>query len=578
MIWRYIVLVGGDGRQQAHAEQNVLLHGLGLECRFSQGAARLFVSRETPTLSIPGHGVVIGQLFTADGQPVTTAQLSTQIRDVAELEKYLLDNYWGEYILLLASGTDGHLVRILRDPSGGIPCVFSIHGETGFITSSISLAVRLNLYRKEIDWEYISHGLTFPYLRTMSTGFSEISELLPGCSLHVDEISATTHSTWSPWKFVAPEHRQTDADEAAASVRRSVATAVKSWAEADGDILLELSGGLDSSIVAACLRGVNARTTCCTVVTPLPGENEQRYAEQMAAVIGVKLHSLETSFEDARFDFAPPEDSTVPGMGILHVVTDDVMAKAGDMHGVSSFFSGAGGDTIFCYLRGTAPAVDAYKERGVSAGLAAIRNLSVLHQCTPWKAGRLALKKLLQSPKDPWKIDNSFLMPSVVPDTFESHPWFVGPMDALPGDRQKIVDLVGTQTYRDGMPRGSRKHVRIPLLSQPVMEACLKVPTWMCISDGENRSVARAAFSDVLPRDILRRKSKGSYLNYSGAVYKQNSLKIRDYLLEGQLRSQNMIDPVSLEKFFRREPAPRDYSFLRIFHLCMTENWLRHQI
>ncbi|MDC8640154.1 asparagine synthase C-terminal domain-containing protein, partial [Xanthomonas hortorum pv. hederae] len=121
------------------------------------------------------------------------------------------------------------------------------------------------------------------------------------------------------------------------------------------------------------------------------------------------------------------------------------------------------------------------------------------------------------------------------------------------------------------------KHVRIPLLSQPVMEACLRVPTWMCVSEGKNRSVARAAFADAIPHDVLNRRSKGSYLNFAGVVYKENRVQLRGFLMSGCLRSQGLLDVTALEEFFQRDFPPRDFSFLRIFYLCMFENWLRHQ-
>lgn len=126
-------------------------------------------------------------------------------------------------------------------------------------------------------------------------------------------------------------------------------------------------------------------------------------------------------------------------------------------------------------------------------------------------------------------------------------------------------------------PRSAKRHLRMPLLSQPVVEACLKVPSWMWIAEGRNRAVARDAFADVLPADVLHRRSKGTFTNYSGAVYRRNKSRLREYLLTGQLAKHGLLDIDALRQFFDRGLGQQDDTFMRIFDLCAVENWVRHQ-
>ena len=119
--------------------------------------------------------------------------------------------------------------------------------------------------------------------------------------------------------------------------------------------------------------------------------------------------------------------------------------------------------------------------------------------------------------------------------------------------------------------------MRFPLLSQPVMEACLRAPSWMWIAGGRNRAIARTAFSDVLPPDVLNRQSKASYMSYLGAVYERNKHQIEEFLLSGRLRSQGLLDTRAISTFFSQPLQPGDRTFLRMFDLCMVENWVRHQ-
>ena len=159
----------------------------------------------------------------------------------------------------------------------------------------------------------------------------------------------------------------------------------------------------------------------------------------------------------------------------------------------------------------------------------------------------------------------------------EPHPWFVVPDGTLAGDRERIFDMAGTQVFRDGLARSAKWHLRMPLLSQPVMEACLKTPSWMWIAGGRNRAVARNAFADLLPPEVLYRRSKGSFMNYSGAVYRRSKPLFQKYLLTGQLEGHGLLDSDSLRQFFDRDLAARDDRFMRIFDLCAVENWVRQQ-
>lgn len=547
----------------------------GMQCHLSQNGLQVFVAGDTPTLSIPGHGILIGRLFTRQGQPVV-GELTFDRTDVS-LQKYLLENFWGEYVVVEPKREDEAAIRLLRDPSGGMPCLYSVNSGAGFVTSSVSLVTELGLCNREVDWDFVLHTLAYTYLKSERTGLRGLRELLPGCSLDIESNHTSTRAAWSPWTFVAPDRRHTDLTEASASVRDAVSLAVRAWAEVDRSLLLELSGGLDSSIVAACLRKAEAKTICCTMVAPVPGTDERQYARQVADHLQFELLSAEIDLENAKFNFPPPQDSASPGMGILHYPVDSAISALASNLGTTSLFSGAGGDTIFCYLQGATPAADAFRERGISAGITAILDLSSLHRCTPTRAGRLTLRKLIHGAKPCWRPNYELLDRAIRNIPFDAHPWFDTPVNALPGDQERISDLIGTQSYRDGIARSALWPMRYPLLSQPVMEACLSVPTWMWISGGRNRSVARAAFADALPGSVLNRRSKGTYTRYYAAIYERKRDDMLRFLMGGLLASRGLLDVDELRREAGSVHRPENRLNTRVFDLCMIENWIRHQ-
>ena len=99
----------------------------------------------------------------------------------------------------------------------------------------------------------------------------------------------------------------------------------------------------------------------------------------------------------------------------------------------------------------------------------------------------------------------------------------------------------------------------------------------MWFSDGQNRAIARLAFSDVLPPKILARKSKGTFTAYLGALYRRKMDKMLDLLLDGELQSHNLLDADALRQFAEGELPRGGNSFTRVFQLCTLENWIRRQ-
>ena len=581
MSYRYIVLMdastGAGGQSHASTEiKSALIHA-GLEAYEFCASATLYASRGTPVLKVPGNGFIVGHLFGKDGHRIAEKDFPQSNTTSADFRQHVIKNLWGEYVLLQPPQGDGADFTVMRDPSGGIRCVYHLGSRANFVTSDVSLAIHLGLFEKRIDWNFIPHCLAYPNLKTERSAIQGVGEVLPGCVLHIRGANAASSMAWSPWNFVTCDNRPSSLSDAAADIRHAVSVAVKAWAETDGSILLELSGGLDSSIVAACLPTSSVRVECCNLTTAVPGADERQYAQLMSDRLGVDLRVVQLGFDHAKFEYAPPAYSITPQVWLLQHAADQAIASLGNALGLSSYFSGGGGDSVFGYLTGAAPAADALLDSGLRHGVMAVRDLSRLHQCTFWKAARLTLRKAVRAHKLPIKADQSFLTAAGKASEPARHPWFEVPAGILPGDRERVHELVNTQGFRDGTPRSESRWLRMPLLSQPVVECCLRVPSWMWIAGGRNRSVARSAFSDRLPPEILNRRSKGTFVNYTGAAFRRNKDEIRDFLLAGQLQARGLLQTDALNSIFQQARPVQEATFMRLFELCMVENWVRHQ-
>jgi asparagine synthase (glutamine-hydrolysing) len=580
MRHRYLVLLdrtleGGRPEDEALPHK---LHTLGMLARWCSGAACIYASADTAIIDLPRPGVIIGDLYFRDGLKIQHGRQLPDLPSSAAVRKFILSNCWGEYLLVQPVPGDSQSLEVTRSPSHAceLPCMYSASDIRPFLTSDITLAFDAGLHRRQVDFQNLAHRLIYPEIKLSSTALKGISELLPGHSLSLSQGRSSLDGNWDPWAFVRPEMRYQSLDEATKAVRDSVHTVINSLANHDRAVLVELSGGLDSSIVAACLGSSDADVHCATMMSSLPGADERDYASAVVDPLGFQLLESELKVEDAAFDIELPPQMANPAVGPLQYGLDRLMQASATRAGVHSAFCGAGGDTVFGYLTSAAPAADAFRAAGIRTGVQAIHDLATFHQCTYWKAGRLAFRKLLRGTPT-ITMDHFLVHPDLRTPPLQLHPWMHRPTNTLPGDCQRIYELAGTQVFQGSCLRSLTRPLRMPLLSQPVMEACLRVSSWMWFARGENRAVARRAFADLLPEKVLARRSKGTLTAYLGAVHRRRKREITQFLVDGQLQANGLLDADALLRLEAQDHVKDERTFMRLFHLCILENWVRQQ-
>ncbi len=573
----YLALVDGTPAAEAAMRQDAisLLHELGFVRRFRIGSVALYLMRGTEALALPLGTHLVGELYTSSGCRVRESKGFQRFTTQRQLREHLLESFWGEYVLFQPNEEKQNMATfITRDPSGALSCAYS--DDEGFITSDISLVSRLGLAQAGVDWDFIEHFLSYSHTKIARSGVAGVSELLPGCMLEIAPRRSSTSSVWTPWRFVQETELQRDINTASHFVRKAVSTVVTAMATTDQSLLLQLSGGLDSSIVAACLGDTDACVRTCTVVAPLPGGDERHYAERVSSRVGIPLLHANLDLSEPAIQFKIPARSLRPAVSPLSRAAARAMEPFVNAERINAVYSGGGGDTVFCYLRTASPATDALRRAGWAEAWNSVLNLTKLHRCTAAKATWLAFRKLVDTPHLDPSADRSLLRASRQPP-LGRHPWVPKDDGTLPGNCERIVDLAGTQMFREVTLREDDKRVRMPLLSQPVMEACLRVPSWLWIRGGLDRAVARAAFADALPPEIIQRRSKGNLMGFNAALFQRHKATMRRFLLDGCLSARGIVDADHLNAYLSRTAQPRDRSFLRIFDLCMTENWVRQR-
>lgn len=139
-----------------------------------------------------------------------------------------------------------------------------------------------------------------------------------------------------------------------------------------------------------------------------------------------------------------------------------------------------------------------------------------------------------------------------------------------------IAMLLRIQATVEGFSRYRAGPLVTPLIAQPVVEACLSIPSWLWCQGGRDRAVARAAFQDELPPIILNRRSKGGPDSFCVEVIETHRKSIRTDLTEGLLASHGLLDTSEIYMQLASVQPIKFPDHGRYAQLMETENWVRH--
>jgi asparagine synthase (glutamine-hydrolysing) len=215
--------------------------------------------------------------------------------------------------------------------------------------------------------------------------------------------------------------------------------------------------------------------------------------------------------------------------------------------------------------------IDALAGGSVGKAGRAAADIAARANCTIWDVIASAGRRLVKR-RHPWKEDPSFLLPSARLPTCEPHPWLEG-LAVPPGKREHVKALVHIQHFLDRSP--SAIGFLHPLLAQPLLELCLRIPSWLWVGGGRDRAVARDAFAGLVPSSVLQRRMKGSLQSLLYRSFAQLLPQMRELLLEGELARSAIIDTVAVGAALTGEKWMADAVQLRISEMAALELWLR---
>jgi asparagine synthase (glutamine-hydrolysing) len=545
-----------------------------------------------PHLLDNGCGAVLGVLFDRRHPQLKSARPngffdSKATRAIVRSGgRDLIEKYWGRYIAFLDDSLE-NVRTVLRDPIGDIQCYHAQVGGIHLYFSSIRDFLHLGLQRPTVNWEHLALRVITGDAWADESALNEIECIRPGERVGHNGERIWREYYWHPFIPARLPWTQ-EMDATAAELRATIRSCTSAWASLHTNALHVLSGGLDSSIVLSCLAATPARerVVCLNFRTLDTDSDERSYARLATDRARCELVEIE---REPRVELERIFDCE-PTTGPQHVVmrgleVQPLISLAARERNATAVFSGDGGDIVFFRGWPELAVVDYARHRGIGAGwVRHAYGAALPSQLSVWHLlGNAVRYGTLRRPWDIWKLvfKNYRLVTAEVvrsarKDLDFLNPWNVPVADIPPGKLLHAFGATRPSLFRNPLTTtGPQLDFINPLVCQPVVELCLRIPTYLHAQEGKDRAVARAAFASDLPREIVTRVWKGTADRHLQELLARNLKLVREVLLDGGLVKARIVDRKRLEKAISPGSLGSVSHATEVFGYFCAEAWLR---
>jgi len=486
-----------------------------------------------------------------------------------------------------------------RDAIGVRPLHWTQLGPTFAFASDVETLLRLPGASRELDRNMLAVHLTSAPIDAESTYYRAIRRVPNGHTLSVTRDGPRPRPYWQiDRKTLPPLNHPDDARD----------TFLATFEQACSDRLpppgsrmgILLSGGLDSSSVAAVLRRhVVARGStdelfaCSYVYDELPSCDERRYIELTRTAlalpeIAVRPEAFPFLTDDDETDVAMPANFWHPAHGAA--------LRALQARGVNTIFTGHGGDQLLAVPR------TAFLRRLPRDPLGVVRDLVAVaalrghaphqafyhHLLAPLlpRAPRRLARRLLRGPATerffpPW-LTPDFVQQTGIGDLLQraSAPLSLGMLlqptpPQFPTQLRDVWRLLHWHAIRSAH-HGMQVHH--PFFDRRLFELVRRLPPEQFYGHGQTKHVLRESMRGLLPEPVRTRLGKTYLQDFIHQALKRSAATtLARFFAQPRLADMRIIDASRFRTHLARSAAGGcDTDWAAIWHTMGLERWLRH--
>ncbi|MGH9766223.1 MAG: asparagine synthase (glutamine-hydrolyzing) [Blastocatellia bacterium] len=494
---------------------------------------------------------------------------------------------------------------LARDRLGIKPLYYFAAGDGAFyFASEIKSLLASQAVKPEINLRALPDYLANHAPTGDETLFCGIKRLPPGHTLIWRDGKISIRKYWDlTFNSGAVNDRRSD-DDYIAEWRELFRDAVRSHLMSDVPLGVFLSGGIDSSAIAATMSAlVNERIKTFSVAFNEDEANELEFARMISRAYRTEHHEVIVTPEEF-FDMLPRmvwhEDEP---LGYLASVPLYFVSELAARH-VKVALTGEGSDELLAgydryrktvanlamgaAYRKIAPAFlrDAVKNliERMPAGTALGRKLSRTFLCLRPELDEIYF--------DNFAIFSRPMQAELLEPTAGEMP---GALDPYAGVRDLISQTdadtllnrllyADTRTYlhellmkQDQMSMAASLESRVPFLDWRLVEFTTRLPERLKLRGWTTKYILRQAMKDILPRKILTRRKMGFPVPLGSWLRGKFGWVIDDYVLGVRARERGLFNQNFVQRIVAEHKGGADHSY-RLWALINLEIWMREFI
>ncbi|OGY41175.1 MAG: asparagine synthase (glutamine-hydrolyzing) [Candidatus Buchananbacteria bacterium RBG_13_36_9] len=479
-----------------------------------------------------------------------------------------LEKFRGMFAFALWDNNAGKLI-LVRDRLGIKPLYYlDNNGVFAFASESKAfLTLKDNIWQPEINFDNLQFLLGFNFLPSNTeTILQGIKKLAPGNYLILQNNQITIEPYWQLKK--SRQLFNVKFADSLAEFERLLEESVRLRMRSDVPVGIMLSGGLDSSVIAAL-----AQKNCPTKINTITAsfnhkQDESHYAQLVAQHIGSNHHTLKIDTQDVSDDLEKyigyfDDLSSFDGGLITNIILTQKIRELG----VIVLLLGEGADEV----------LGGYSWYGLSKfpfNLLPnkIRNLLYYYSIS---------RNLSFNPKFYWKKLNNLIKDFADQDDFD----VICQLECLyqlPNHYLMKVDK-GTMA--------NATEARVPYLDHKFVEFAYNLPakyklrgSLYSFKKSNEKYILRQVAEKYLPPVICQRKKQGFLLPVSD-VLKANLDKVHDYIFAADSLSRQLFPEKKLAKLFSKTMIKSSKPYLNageiekelfLWKLWLLECWQKH--
>jgi len=492
---------------------------------------------------------------------------------------------------------------IARDGIGVKPLYYSEESEFFAFSSEIKSLIRYLPDQKEINYEALYRYLTFLWCPGQGTPLKSVSKVLPGQFLKVNQGKIIESKIWYRLPSLNPVEKIKKSDDVIRKLKSTLRNSVERQLISDVPVGAFLSGGLDSSAIAA-IASESLPNLQCFTIEPEQGSDvgdtpDLPYALKVADHLGVPLEIVKTNpdllakdLEDMIWQLDEPLADPAP-LNVLYI------SKIAKKMGMKVLLSGTGGDDIFTgYRRHQALHYEKYWNWLPKGSKSYIENTSKkLDLSKPLfrRIAKLMSNSTLEGDRKlaayfSW-VQREDLLPVFNQnfkeqikntDPFEPMLDFLNDanikstkFDRMLSLEQRFFLADHNLIYTDKMSMAAGIEVRVPFLDMELIEFASKIPDKYKQNGRVGKWAFKKAMESFLPNNVIYRPKTG----FGAPIRRWLRHDLRDYvsdlLSEDSVNSRGLFDYDTIKKMLNENDSMnKDFTYT-IFSLLCIEIWCR---